>query len=183
MGGKERRRAAILTGERGVGKTTLCIELAKAHPEFSGIVSPAIFDSTGRKVGFSCQCLQSGEQWDLGRSDAPLEGPSYGTYTFSAHGIARGIECVRAALGRPGPIVILDEIGPLEMELGAGFFPLLPLLASAGDLLLVTRPRFAARLAGGLPSHACRRFFLSPGGRGLTARIVEYFSLRASPPA
>lgn len=181
MAGESRARAATLTGERGVGKTTLCLELARRRPAFAGLVSPAILDHCGHKVGFSALCLQTGEQWDLGRSDVPLDGPVYGKYSFSAEGIARGIQCLEAALARPGRIVVLDEIGPLEMEKGNGFAAAFPLLAAAGDLLLVSRPRYASRLAALLPAHLCQDFLLSPDERGETAAgILDFFARRVS---
>lgn len=182
MAGDGRGRAAILTGERGVGKTTLCLELAESHPELSGLVSPAILDGLGRKVGFSCLCLHSGERWDLGRSDVRLDGPTYGRYSFSAEGIRRGVECVRAALGQPRRvgqvhrIVVLDEIGPLEMEMGEGFSTVFPQLAAGCDLLLVTRPGYVARLSALIPSHVIREFVLARDEPGLTAqRLLAHF--------
>jgi nucleoside-triphosphatase THEP1 len=174
-------RAALLTGERGVGKTALCCELSQNGSLFTGLISPALFDGEGRKVGFSALCLSSGEQWELGRSDAPLVGPVYGKHSFSAAGIARAIQCLREALARGGSVVIVDEIGPLEMARGAGFSPILPLLAGSGDLLLVTRPALVARVAGLLPGHRTEVFLLTHDTREETAsRIGEFFSQRHS---
>ena len=59
-------RAALLSGERGSGKTTLCMRLAGELRDVGGIVSPAVFDGEGIKTGFRCVCLQSCEEWDLG---------------------------------------------------------------------------------------------------------------------
>jgi nucleoside-triphosphatase THEP1 len=171
----EQRRAAILTAERGVGKTTLCLELARAHPGFRGIVSPAILDSEGRKVGFSCLCLETGDRWELGRADIRLEGPLYGKYSFSADGLARAVACAQWAIVQPGGVTVIDEIGPLELERGAGFAPLLDMLASAGDLLLVTRPRFASLLSRLLQGHMCEQFLLSREMRlSLGTRVAEF---------
>jgi nucleoside-triphosphatase THEP1 len=178
LGAEIRGRAAILTGERGVGKTTLCLEFARGRPEFAGIVSPAIFDPSGQKVGFSALCLQTGERWDLGRSDITLDGPVYGKYSFSAAGIARAIQCLQTALELPDRIIVLDEIGPLEMQRGEGLAPILPALAGAGNLLLVTRPLYSPLVADLLPSHSCQEFLLDPCGREPTAAAVLLF-LRA----
>ncbi len=169
-------RAAILTGERGVGKTGLCLELSRNDSSFAGVVSPAILDGEGRKVGFSALCLRTGEQWDLGRSDAPLDGPIYGMYSFSAEGIARAIQCLREALARRDVVVIVDEIGPLEMERGEGLFPVLSLLPGSGDLLVVTRPGLVDRVARCLPLHAKEAFPCSPYAReDLATRMREFF--------
>ncbi len=160
-----RARAAILTGERGVGKTTLCLELARGRPGFAGIVSPAIRDDSGAKVGFSALCLQTGEQWEMGRSDVALDGPRFGKYSFSAAGIARAVECLRSALALPDLVVVIDEIGPLEIELGGGFAPILPLVEGVERLLLVTRPVYFQVVEGLFRSHACREYTLGLSGR------------------
>jgi nucleoside-triphosphatase THEP1 len=165
-------RAVILTGERGAGKTTLCLDLARKHPRFRGIVSPAIYDAEGRKVGFSCLCLATGEKWDLGRSDSDLDGPRYGKYCFSARGLARAIACAEAALAQPGGVTVIDEIGPLELENGGGLAPLLGRLGAAGDLLVVTRPRFAGLLRAALPVHQVEEFTLKMEDRAGAARGI-----------
>ncbi|MCX7037945.1 MAG: AAA family ATPase [Spirochaetes bacterium] len=168
-------RAALLTGERGVGKTALCRELAQNGSRFTGVISPALFNGEGRKVGFSALCLSSGEQWELGRSDAPLGGPIFGKHSFSVEGIARALNCLREALARRDAVVIVDEIGPLEMQRGAGFSPILPVLAGSGDLLLVTRPGLAARVAGLLPEHRSEVFLLTPDTRDeVASQILEF---------
>lgn len=168
-------RAVILTGERGVGKTTLCLDLTRGHPRFRGIVSPAVFDAEGQKVGFACLCLETGERWDLGRSDVVLDGPRCGKYSFSAGGVVRAIACAETALAQPGGVTVVDEIGPLELERGAGLAPLLDLLASAGDLLLVTRPRFGSLLARLLQRHRCEQFLLSRETRlSLGTRVAGF---------
>jgi nucleoside-triphosphatase THEP1 len=165
-------RAAILTGERGAGKTSLCQELAQDRQRFAGVVSPPLFDGEGRKVGFSAHCLSTGARWELGRSDAPLDGPVFGKYSFSADGIARALECLRGALARRDAVVVVDEIGPLEIEKRVGLFPILSLLTGSGDLIVVTRPGLVERVAGYLPHHAKEVFLLHPGARAdLTLRI------------
>jgi nucleoside-triphosphatase THEP1 len=160
------RRAAILTGERGVGKTTLCLELARGRPGFAGIVSPAIFDAAGHKVGFAALCLQTGEQWELGRSDIVLDGPRYGRYSFSADGFSRAIGCMERALQLPDRVVVLDEIGPLEIEAGEGLATVLPLLEASDRLLVVTRPTFLPFVVDRLALHTCRQFTALRGAVG-----------------
>ncbi len=68
-------------------------------------------------------------------------GPLYqGPYTFDPAAFAWAVEAVRTALSQAPDLIIVDEIGPLELERGAGFAPLLGLLTrGAVPLLLVVR--------------------------------------------
>lgn len=177
MGGAPGRRAAILTGERGVGKTTLCLELARGRPGFVGIVSPAIFDDSGAKVGFSALCLETGERWDLGRSDIRLDGPRYGKYSFSAAGFTRALGCLERALRLTDSVVVLDELGPLEMQEDGGFAPALPLLREASRVLVVTRPGLAEAVASLLPGHDARHFSIEGSPHSLIpGKIFRFLS-------
>ena len=124
----------IITGSRGVGKTTLLLKLIEElknkgkHP--SGIMTPAVYNTNGDKVGFYILNVANGEQWELGRSDKFLGGPSYGPFSFSENGFAKANEILEKVLNESSEDVFLDEIGPLEMEKGYGFYPILSLISS-----------------------------------------------------
>lgn len=166
-------RAVILTGERGAGKTTLCLVLAALSPRFGGIASPRLYDSAGNRVGFAARCLATGDEWVLGRSDVELDGPRYGRFSFSSAGMDRAMDCLRGALtSAASRVTILDEVGPLELELGAGLAPVLPLLADAGDLLLVTRPSLVARLQDWVPRHGREVIVVDPTARDRLASVL-----------
>ena len=77
-------RALILTGERGAGKTMLCLALAALSPRYCGLVSPPLLDRDGNRIGFAARCLATGGEWVLGRSDAELDGPRFGRFSFSS---------------------------------------------------------------------------------------------------
>jgi nucleoside-triphosphatase THEP1 len=122
-----------------------------------------VFDGAGRRVGLSARCLATGEEWVLGRWDRELDGPRHGRFSFSSAGVERAVECLRVILSRSPagaspkgalrPVVVIDEIGPLEIEQGAGLAPVLPLLAGAGHLLLVARSSLTDRIEALVPSH------------------------------
>ena len=177
-------RAAILTGDRGTGKTTLCLALAALSPRYTGLISPPLLDGSGNRIGFAVRCLASGEEWVLGRADLDLGGPRYGRFGFSSDGIARAIECLRGILlhpgtppqtrgTAPGPVVIIDEIGPLELERGEGLAPVLPLLAAAGDLLLVVRPSLVGGVEALVPRHAPVLFTVTMENRTSLAHAIR----------
>jgi nucleoside-triphosphatase THEP1 len=194
----EAPRAVILTGERGVGKTMLCLALAALSPRYTGLVSPPLLDGAGTRVGFVARCLATGVEWVLGRSDRELGGPRFGRFSFSSIGIARSVDCLRGVLSStkgpggaaetagkeglaaharpsrddvPRPVVIVDEIGPLE--LGEGLAPVLPLLAGAGHLLLVVRSSLADKVEAFVPRHDRVRVMVTPENRTSLASSVD----------
>jgi len=154
----------LLTGGRGAGKTTLCLRLAAAFPgRFAGLACPALFGAEGRKVGFLARDLRTGEEWELGRSDRDLDGPRTARFSFSRGGLDRAVSVLRLALEDGGRIAVIDEIGPLELRQGLGFAPVLPLLAGAGDLLVVVRPELVGEIAALLPRHRAETIVLTEG--------------------
>ena len=207
-------RAVILTGERDAGKTTLCLALAALSFRYDGLVSPRLFDSEGNRVGIAAKRLATGEEWVLARSDAELDGPRIGQFSFSSAGLERAVDSLRGILTRsrgtdgsagtgcspdagdtPGPgvspgtgdspstgtspgtaqqpVVIVDEIGPLELEQGAGLAPVLPLLAGAGHLLLVVRPSLADLVEALVPVHRRTFIVVTPEHRASLATAVD----------
>jgi nucleoside-triphosphatase THEP1 len=192
----EAPRAVILTGERGAGKTMLCLALAALSPRYTGLVSPPLLDRGGNRVGFAVRCLARGEEWVLGRSDTELDGPRFGRFSFSSAGIALAVDCLRGILTAlpdfnlspspdqppdpapnrsraPRPVVIIDEIGPLELTQGAGLAPVLPLLAGAGHLLLVVRPSLASRVEALVPRHERRVITVASENRTSLAPTIN----------
>jgi nucleoside-triphosphatase THEP1 len=136
----------IITGRRGVGKTTLLLKLVeeqkKQGSQLSGIMTPAIYDEDGNKVGFYAFDAANGDCWELGRSDKELDGPGYGPFSFNERGFTIANDILKKALVKDSKTVIIDEIGPLELEKGFGFFPVLSLISSLNqnsNLYLVIR--------------------------------------------
>ena len=136
----------IVTGEKGIGKTTFLLKLIEDKKNKgktpTGIMTPAVYDEDERKVGFYALNIAIGEQWELGRSDKKLDGPSYGPFSFSERGFIRANEILGKVLAKGSSDVFLDEIGPLELEKGYGFSSILPLIISFNsnrNLYLVIR--------------------------------------------
>ena len=170
-------RAAILSGERGAGKTTLCLLLAEKLPGAGGIVCPAVFDQSGEKTGFRCVCLQSQVSWQLGavKPAGKTGALQTGKFSFSPTGVQRAVKCIRDSLQNLSGITVIDEIGPLEFEQGSGFAAVLPLLAGAGDLLLVVRDAFVDEVLRCVSSHQTRIFCVTEANRAALADEVSGF--------
>jgi nucleoside-triphosphatase THEP1 len=136
----------FLTGEKGIGKSTLCKKIADIVGargyRCAGILSPALFNKRGERVGFFAFDISTGRSWLLGHMSLCLRGPRYGPYRFSMRGFRKAERCIRKSRKKGCDILMLDEVGPLEMEMGEGFFPILgPLLNDrAVTLLCVVRP-------------------------------------------
>jgi nucleoside-triphosphatase THEP1 len=144
-------RTVVVTGPPNGGKTEAMAELASRLAEqgraVAGFVQLGELED-GRKVGFRVRDLGSGAEAVVARL-APRGEGRYGT-RFVFH--EEGFDLARAALARAGAgaVVIVDELGPVELR-GEGHMPAvraalaLPGLAAA--VLVVRRPLVPALLA------------------------------------
>lgn len=140
----------LLYGERGSGKTSFCLQLAR-HPAFAtaqtpsglrsgqsvgGALCPGIFDDSGEKQGcvlLDCRLAGtlhfSNHHPDcsalplLGSRRHKLTGPRWRVWSFDAAVFSMGNQAILESLRRPDELTIIDEIGPLETELRQGFQP------------------------------------------------------------
>jgi nucleoside-triphosphatase THEP1 len=174
----------FLTGGKGAGKSTVCIraaELAKKRGySCAGIASPALFDENGEKIGFQAEDLATGWRWVLGHRTRRLKGPRYGPFRFSAKGFRKAVRSVRRSLRQGSDLFVLDEIGPLELERGGGFFPLLEPLYKERNaaLLLVVRPSLLDAVRAAVQGRRTCVLDTDPSGRDrLPERILELLGL------
>jgi nucleoside-triphosphatase THEP1 len=147
----------LLTGRRGVGKTTVCqavAELARRRGyRPGGVITPALYACPAdwelgignwelTKVGFEAMDVGSGERWPLAHVDHKMGGPRVGPYNFDPAALARVLRVLEGAISAGCDLFMMDEIGPLELEQGKGFAPILDLLPVEGPThtLIVVRP-------------------------------------------
>ena len=128
---------AILCGESGSGKTTLCLraidEALKRHLSAAGLVTvPRIV--AGQKVKMDVRDVRTGEERLLGQFVDDTGDPVIEHWQFSDDGIAWGEQMLRRAT--PCDVLVIDELGPLELIYGKGWY-------AAVDLLLEQRYRMA----------------------------------------
>ncbi|NIO69871.1 MAG: hypothetical protein GTN71_12785, partial [Anaerolineae bacterium] len=71
-----------------------------------------------------------------------LGGPRVGPYSFDPAALDRALRVLRRAATTGCDLLMVDEIGPLELEQGKGFAPILDLLPVEGPThtLIVVRP-------------------------------------------
>ncbi len=175
----------ILTGAPGTGKTTTCRRLLDRARELgldcAGILCPARVDD-GVKVGIDVMDARTEESRRLAEVDELPGRLRAGPYRFDEEAVAWGI--ARLGMACPCDVLIVDEIGPLEMDRGEGWINALDVLR-AGDYrlaLAVVRPSLAdaVRTAVSAPGAAPVRRWVVPdrGTVGELLSLVELASRR-----
>lgn len=146
---------AFLTGDIGAGKTTVCRQvvalLRHRGRQVGGILTQPLYNAQGRKTTLLAVDLWQGETRTLASLQRRLSGLCRGAYSFDSETFAWALQALSAALREDPALIILDEVGPLELEAGAGFGPALPaLFAAPCPVLFVVRracrPALEARL-------------------------------------
>jgi nucleoside-triphosphatase THEP1 len=168
----------LLTGERQVGKTTICKQVAELacglgyNP--AGVLTPVVLDEDGFPAIRYALMVSDGQQRLLARANGDLGGPRTSRYSFDEDVLSWVIGRLRAAISQGCDLLIVDEIGPLELEQGRGLAPILTDL-SAGKLpplLLVVRPELMGQLRERLPGIPFRTFTVTQGNRQILADTI-----------
>jgi nucleoside-triphosphatase THEP1 len=125
-------RLVLVSGHSGAGKTTWCLSLAgeasSRQISYCGLVSPAVFEE-GIKVGIDLRDLQSGSQRRLAvrRNVADKSQVTEGwlvndeTLIWGNGLVSHPARC---------SLLILDELGPLELKHGVGLMNGMDLVTS-----------------------------------------------------
>jgi nucleoside-triphosphatase len=110
----EAGKKIAVTGRPGVGKTTLCLRIFEglsSKIKIGGFITREVREG-GRRVGFKVVDLQSGESFWLARkgSGKVMVG-SYAVMLDEFEGyISRSINKLH------GDLIIIDEVGPMELK-------------------------------------------------------------------
>jgi len=111
-------RRVFLTGEPGVGKTTIIREaiqdLRVQGLIVGGMVSQELRKGVAR-VGFQLEDLSTGEIGILASDHPTFEGPRIGRYTVNLADLEKvGAGAIQHAMLTAG-VIVVDEIGPMEL--------------------------------------------------------------------
>ena len=123
-------RLVILTGERGSGKTALCsllIESArKAGWQVRGLMAPAVFEA-GQKTAIDALDLKSGLRQPLARVRQDKDaGILTDHWTFDPQVLEWGNQILKDSI--PCDLLVVDELGPLELLRNQGWTSALTVL-------------------------------------------------------
>lgn len=170
----------VLTGPVHIGKTTVCRQVADWAQQHGfrvrGILTPPILDASGACLGIEVLDVESRERRELARVDCDWGGPCVGPYHFDPAALEWGQNIVASAIITGCDLLIVDEIGRLELEQGAGFQRVLPLLAtgSMSNSLIVVRDTLLDAFRRHLPDLETRLFEVTLENRNaLHMEIVE----------
>ncbi len=125
----------LLSGEIHSGKTTWLKEHLLIEKACCGILSPLI---NGKRYFLN---ISTRETVCMEASPNEKEVLEIGKYKFSVNAFNWAIQQIESCLNQPTATVIIDEVGPLELQ-GKGFASILNKLLSSSDisdLVLVVR--------------------------------------------
>ena len=150
----------LVVGEPGSGKTSWCREYIdeqrKRGATVGGIVCPAI-QQQGQRVGSNALDLLTGQAVPfarLSRHESLKAGEKIGDYTISKDGILYARGAIKRAIDNGCDLVVIDEVGPLELS-GKGLMPAVEsALGSAANLLIVVRSSLREALQKRFPEYA-----------------------------
>ena len=133
---------AVITGERGAGKSRLCLDLLEKGRRggltVGGFISPAVY-TDGVKNAFYTMDVRTGEQRLCGERTAENRG-TIGCWQMDPAVLEWGNELLRNSA--PCDLLFIDELGPLEFDRGGGYTAAFDVLKNGrfGQAYVVVRP-------------------------------------------
>lgn len=104
-----------VTGNPGVGKSTLVAQIADRTALPRGGMITAEIRKCGRRVGVSLRDLTTGKEGVLAHRHLS-DGPAFGPYRLNLHDLDLiGVAAIERAI-RDAQLVIIDEVGPMELR-------------------------------------------------------------------
>jgi len=140
----------IITGKVHSGKTTflsrLTERLKEKHVSMAGFLSQGTF-SGDRRSSFSLVNIHNRAQIILASIEKGEDWIPFGRFFFNPEALSEGEKIIRKGLEQRTDLVVLDELGPFELE-GGGWTQILELLEKEYELaqLWVVREQLLERV-------------------------------------
>jgi len=113
----------LVTGKVHGGKTSYLLKLVEQlkHRDFKvgGFLSPGSFES-GERSGFRLQNIQSGLELTLASIRKTPGWFRYRRFWFNPDAFRQGREWISFSLSEDPDVLVIDEVGPMELE-GSGW--------------------------------------------------------------
>lgn len=111
-------RIILLTGRPGVGKTTIVNRVYEHYSKngfkIEGVTTREVREGSAR-TGFKITDLSSEQEGWLAKKETGT-GPRVGSYIVVSHDLEKiGVAALERSMSGPADLVIVDEIGPMEM--------------------------------------------------------------------
>ncbi len=176
---------ALLSGDRGVGKSTLALRLAHALQKDHGAESVAGVVTERSGSMRTALLLPANDRMPLAADTrgsaggaAGFTGPVVGPFRFSRTTIEAVNDLFTAGspgLAAPRRLWILDEVGPLELRNREGFLPAFHALTGTTRTaaLIVVRPVLLAEVRDAFQAHTCAVHHLTADTRDLVYRALS----------
>ena len=139
------KKIIVLSGERGVGKTTLCGDMIRNRRgrglRCAGILQPGRFSPDGTKDGFDLIDVETNERKLAGNGAGSADlGTPLGKWTIDA-GVFRWADEILAKIAETD-VLIVDELGRLEFDAKTGLISAFDALRRANyrEAFVVIRP-------------------------------------------
>lgn len=143
---KPAQKIFILSGAVAEGKTT-CLKkiiaiLKEKDIKTAGIICPRMVENN-LTMGYDIEDIKSGEKKTFLRIEENTDYQKIGKYSIHPQGLALGMQALSTSQHSDNKLVIIDEIGRLELS-GKGWAESLEILLKAGNnvVLLAVRDQF-----------------------------------------
>lgn len=143
------RKIFIVTGGIGQGKTTqvqkIVDSLTKRNISVSGILAPRIIKD-GLTIGYDIVDIETNNQEPFLRNNIDDNLPKIGNYTISPQGLENGINILTKSALNNSSLVVIDEIGKLELNDQGWAANVAELVNGSSVLLFAVRDSFTGQV-------------------------------------
>jgi nucleoside-triphosphatase THEP1 len=139
-----------------------------------GVSAIALFDAAGEKTGIEFVALATGERRLQASAVADLGGQRVGRYSMDDAALAWAAEVIVGDIQAGRDLIVVDEIGPLELTTQAGLAAALPALLArpAVNAIVIVRPELLAELESRLCALAPRTLRVTLANRGEAPALI-----------